>query len=349
MKGKMYTYSSLCPTIQQQQQQTVPNSSSSSSSSSPAGTPVKFWEFFQTLDNVERCKNPFLAKKRRDDGSEFKEVKKRYQEGTEKLLKTTFASIDDALYSLRAVLNRSFRGLSIVSKTGKASPVHRVVCTAQEKDDTRANGRGSIKAGISLGNDAGNFKSESCHWDAYIKRNEAGPGFVFTQISDIHEHAPSCFNKGGYKHRKLIEIVSECKDLSKRTPLNRIISSKIGYYIDNKTVNEHNYFKKTTLIKQKTEEYSKVIDDMGITLPPNLEKEDKAIVGLLFSFKQEEPEFLFQFSTDDEEKKVIYLACIWPSQKEKLQNYGDLLFIDSTFNISLRNYKAINIVRLTST
>ena len=43
-----------------------------------------------------------------------------YQEGIDKLLKTTFASPDDALDSLRAVLSRSFRELSIKTMVSKS-------------------------------------------------------------------------------------------------------------------------------------------------------------------------------------------------------------------------------------
>ena len=54
------------------------------------------------------------------NGNEFNICKALYQEGIDKLLKTTFASPDDALDSLRAVLSRSFRELSIKTMVSKS-------------------------------------------------------------------------------------------------------------------------------------------------------------------------------------------------------------------------------------
>ena len=64
----------LCPTdVQQQQQQHhhVTGEESSSGSNSSADTPVSFWNFLQKLDDVNWCKNLFLVKERRENGSEF--------------------------------------------------------------------------------------------------------------------------------------------------------------------------------------------------------------------------------------------------------------------------------------
>ncbi len=43
-------------------------------------------------------------------------------------------------------------------------------------------------------------------------------------------------------------------------------------------------------------------------------------------------------------RRIDFLVCIWPSQQEKLKYYGDLMLIDSTFGISLRGYRALNVV-----
>ena len=106
--------------VQQQQQHLVTGGESSSGSNSSADTPVSFWNFLQKLDDVNWCKNPFLVKERRENGNEFNMSKALYQEGIDKLLKTTFASPDDALDSLRAVLSRSFRELSIKTMVSKS-------------------------------------------------------------------------------------------------------------------------------------------------------------------------------------------------------------------------------------
>ena len=85
-----------------------------------------------------------------------------------------------------------------------------------------------------------------------------------------------------------------------------------------------------------------LIGTTGIPLPLELEDEDKAVVGLLCSFKKEEPGFLFWFTAHM--RRIDFLVCIWPSQQEKLKYYGDLMLIDSTFGISLRGYRALNVV-----
>ena len=57
--------------VLQQQQHLVTGGESSSGSNSSADTPVSFWNFLQKLDDVNWCKNPFLVKERRENGSEF--------------------------------------------------------------------------------------------------------------------------------------------------------------------------------------------------------------------------------------------------------------------------------------
>ena len=75
-------------------------------------------------------------------------------------------------------------------------------------------GRGSIRANINFGGDTDNFE-EVCCWKASVKRCDSGPGFMFTSISDIHEHTKLCFMGCEYKHRKHIKLISECKDPNK--------------------------------------------------------------------------------------------------------------------------------------
>ena len=285
----------LCPTDVLQQQHLVTGGESSSGSNSSADTPVSFWNFLQKLDDVNWCKNPFLVKERRENGNEFNMSKALYQEGIDKLLKTTFASPDDALDSLRAVLSRSFRELSIKAMVSKTSEKpQRVVCrkekVTKEKDGSHVTGRGSIRTNINFGDDLDKFKQVCC-WRACIKKSDAGSGFIFTEISDIHQHAQSCFMGCGYKHRKLIQLVSECKDPLKQMAMNVTIYNKIGYTIGKEAISKHNYFKKVVTNEQEITEYSKCLDlgligTTGIPLPLELEDEDKAVVGLLCSFKK---------------------------------------------------------------
>ena len=219
-----------------------------------------------------------------------------YQEGVDKLLKTVFISLDDAQDSLKAVISRSFRELSLESKVGKSSGrPYRVACKGgkitKEKDGSYETGRGLIRTNINFGGDSDKFK-EVCCWGAKIKRCDTGPGFIFTAISDLYEHTKSCFMGCGYKHRKLAQLISECEDPKKQMELNTIIYNKIGYTIEKKAVAKHNYFNKVIKKKEEITEYSKCLDlgligSMGIPLPLELEDEDKAVVGLLCCFKKE--------------------------------------------------------------
>ena len=152
---------------QQQQQQLAPRGESSSDSGNSANTPVSFWDFFQKLDDVNWCRNPFLVKERRENGCEFNMGKALYQEGVDKLLKTVFISPGDALDSLKAVISRSFREISIKMIDKANDESQRVMCrkgkVAKEKEGSHETGRGSIRTNINFGGDSDDFK-EVCCW-----------------------------------------------------------------------------------------------------------------------------------------------------------------------------------------
>ena len=135
------------------------------------------------------------------------------------------------------------------------------------------------------------INSNKCVVGELVLKSDAGSGFIFTEISDIHQHAQSCFMGCGYKHRKLIQLASGCKDPLKQMAMNVTIYNKIGYTFGKEAISKHNYFKKVVTNEQEIAEYSKCLDlglicTTGIPLPLELEDEDKAVVGLLCSFKK---------------------------------------------------------------
>ena len=63
----MSTTNKVCSSLGiQQEQQSAPSSSDSNSS---ADVTVRFWDFIQTLNDVEPCKNPILKEEGRTDVS----------------------------------------------------------------------------------------------------------------------------------------------------------------------------------------------------------------------------------------------------------------------------------------
>ena len=75
----MSTTNKVCSSLGiQQEQQSAPSSRDSNSS---AGATVRFWDFIQTLNDVEPCKNPILKEEGRKNRCEFNTGKALYQEG----------------------------------------------------------------------------------------------------------------------------------------------------------------------------------------------------------------------------------------------------------------------------
>ena len=322
-----------------------------------AGKPVSFWDFFQKLDDVKWCSSPTLNKERRIDGREYNTGKALYQEGVDKLLKATFISLSDAMNSLKAVLSRAFRELSVESKVSKSSyKPQRIKCTkakcSKEVEDTEAKEstgqcrtkRGLHRLGLCFGEDKERF-NDKCKWNAYIVR--ADNGFYFSSISSLTDHAVSCFTGFGYKHRELLKLVSGCDSYMNRLLMNTVIFSKIGYAVNSEDVTKHKYGKRITATVQEIQELKKQVDtsilkEHKLSLPEDLTDEDKATIGALCSFCKDYPGFNFRYTVSG--GRIDFLVCLWPSQIEKLEHYGDLIFIDSTFGVSARGYKALNVV-----
>ena len=92
-----------------------------------AGELLDFKSFFLLLDDVNKCDNVVQQRKSLLDGCAYKKAEELYQEGVKKLLGARFLTSDDAMNSLKVVLKRAFRGLSVASKHGKDSKKQRIV------------------------------------------------------------------------------------------------------------------------------------------------------------------------------------------------------------------------------
>lgn len=68
-----------------------------------------------------------------------------------------------------------------------------------------------------------------------------------------------------------------------------------------------------------------------------------ALIGAFMSIKKENKEFEYD-CVISEEGKLVSIMCLWPSQKEALLNFFDLVFIDATYNINNRSFNALNVV-----
>ena len=69
--------------------------------------------------------------------------------------------------------------------------------------------------------------------------------------------------------------------------------------------------------------------------------DDELLLGKLEKFKDECKGFKYIY--DSTSPVIDFLAFMWPSQIESLRAFGDLIFIDSTFNINDIGLKAITV------
>ena len=54
--------------------------------------------------------------------------------------------------------------------------------------------------------------------------------------------------------------------------------------------------------------------------------------------------FCYHCIVSGDGKSFDFLACLWSSQIKKLSYYGDLVFIDSAFNVTSDGYKGLCLV-----
>ena len=75
-----------------------------------------------------------------------------------------------------------------------------------------------------------------------------------------------------------------------------------------------------------------------------LNQELKAVIGLINGFKKKIQGYVTTVQFLVMGNHLTSLACLWPSQIKKLSYYDDLVFIDSTFNVTSDDYKGLSLV-----
>ena len=307
----------------------------------PAGGLLDFKAFFLLLDNVDQCNNVVQQRNGFLDGCAYKKAEELYQEGVKKLLGVRFLTSDDAMNSFKIVLKRAFRGLSTESKDSKTALAQRVVCSKTKAKEK--NKRKHVQAMVLCFGEDERLFSSRCKWKAtLVNSKDEKPGFYFTSVSSLHDHALSCFTDCGYMPRELTKLVSSCSTYIDRLSLNKTICKKMGYAVDNGAVYMHKYNRKTTEAERETKSYIRHLNEADLAKLSMCTDDDKAVIGACRSFEKEDKGFVFKYETMG--TKLDFIAVLWPSQIEKLKYHGDLVFIDSTFGVSTKKFKALNVV-----
>ena len=237
--------------------------------------------------------------------------------------------------SLRIVLKRAFGCLSVESKGKKADTSQRIVCIKakikQKKSITTAldcdvsNEPHTKKAKLkvvqmSFGGEEALFKPK-CVWKAHLVQNKDGnPGLGFSEISDLHDHALSCFDSCGYKPRKITKLVSGQSKYIDRLLLNKTIFKKMGYAVENEAVHKHTYNQRIT----KAQEHINCLKESDESCLAGLSDSCKAVIGICRSLETTDEGFVFEYTVIGD--KLDYIAFLWPSQIKALEYYSDLIF-----------------------
>ena len=180
------------------------------------------------------------------------------------------------------------------------------------------------------------FKLE-CEWRAHLMQNKDGKyGFSFSEISNLMT-MPCLALMAVVMPRKIIELVSGQGRYLDCLLLNKIIFKWMGYAVKNEAVHRHIYNKRIT----KMQEYIGGIKDSEKPYITGLCDPYKAIIGACCSLETTDEGFVFDYTVTG--NKLDYIAFLWPSQIKALEYYSDLIFTDSTFGVSIMDYKALNV------
>ena len=267
-----------------------------------------------------------------------------------------FSSQEDAFQSLQLILKRSFSGLSAnySSVRGKGTICY-INCSTKraKRKASSASGTSNIPEtantaerdaalGQFFGPELEKF-SPMCTWKAHLRKSSCEESkWYFSKVDSLHTHSAQCFSDAAYQCRPIVKQQSQCTDTQRQSDISLSLFDKTGTFVGGGTTRVHRHREKKDADKQLEGEFIKWCDHLSI--PEGVSNEDKAIIGALECFKSENKGFCSKFTISEKDKTLDFVAFLWSSQKEALKYYGDLMFIDSTFNISVRDYKAINLV-----
>ena len=185
--------------------------------------------------------------------------------------------------------------------------------------------------------------SSVCSWKAHLRKCSCEvPKWYYSKIDPLHTHSKKCFSEAAYQCRPIVKQQSQCTDIQRQSDVSLSLFDITGTFVSDGTTKVHRHREKKEADRQLEDEFIKWCDHLSI--PVGICNEDRAIIGALESFKSENKDFRSKFILSKIDNTLNFVAFLWPSQLEKLKSYGDLMFIDSTFNISVRDYKAINLV-----
>lgn len=272
--------------------------------------------------------------------------KRIFDNGVKVLMGVSFCSAKDAELALKAVVMRAFSMLSAVHKEGSTTISY--VCSAANNKGGENDLNPYNKAVRSSFEACVKPPREKCGWKAKINFFKEDNSFKVSKVCDPEMHCPSCFSKSANLSEDFISLASRYNREGEYPWFSTLTLNKLGISVKKSAISNHNSHKKGTLSKKSKGEMRKAFDTSD-PINSDLLPEDKEFIGALIRYKEKEPELEFEYLAGDPKKdedpsKLVYIGIIFPEQKEILREYGDLIFIDSTFGVNNRGHKAINLV-----
>lgn len=310
-----------------------------------AGSDIKIISYCKFLEGLKDIKSYESCNFNRVGKAENSLVKYEYNvamtiyfEGFKKLIKCIFKDEADAILSVKTVLRRAFNTVSISSRGWDGNQL-KMECSHPERGDK---GLSNKVTEYFNGHFAFECSSE-CTWYALLEKDPSGTCFYFSEISPLTKHKPPCFTRRIYITSDYKELATRRENCNKFDEFNDLLITKVGIKITSEALRKkRKYLEKKDGDSKETVDFIKVFDN-EVGLNDELDSEDKAIIGKMIFNKQNTPGFEYRYGLSLN-NKLVFLTYLWPEQKEMLATFGDLIFIDSTFGLDNRDFKAINLI-----
>ena len=302
----------------------------------PSNKPIDFIGFLYTLNDITsyivptnallREKNPLVCFK-------YTDSKALYLEGMKSLLTNKFKTLKDATLSLKAVIMRSFKVLTCVCKDKCTSTIYyscsRTKGKRSEKDNEISNYFSSDFS----------FTNDHCKWGAKLSYDTRTKSYFFSEISPLSDHVASCFTGGAHKSNDLIKLAIKENQHGRLRRFNTSLANKVGIQVTNEDIRMHFDHEKRAEGYVKPDYIQFCPDE--IRHNEKISDEDKEIIGALMEKQRQEGKFKHSYSFS-KENELDFIAFIQLDQIEALSLYGDLIFIDSTFDTNSKKYNTLN-------
>lgn len=252
-----------------------------------------------------------------------------------KLSQHSYSTVTDASLSLVSVIKRPFKRASVtIKKMGSDETLF--VCSKQHS------GKRVIKIHAIKHYFSSDFvcHKHKCKWHARLVKE--GHCYYFEEISPLRDHCAKCFTGKYYRPVALNKLGIEKMVEGKLSEFNEKLFTKTGLRVPLKAINKHLAYRKK-IAQADDIDYLKIYNDEPNKLYNLSEEGDKKIVGMFLHNNKKDKDFKYHCSVD-EANKLKFIVSLQPSQLEAISNFGDLLFIDSTFNLNVQKFNAINFV-----